>query len=73
MKDDPRYHDGSGVIVWILLLALIWAVVLFCLNWVEEIKTSREREELLLQKVKLMDYQIDVITNQVLDSKEEPK
>ena len=107
MKDDPQYHDGSGVIVWVLI-ALVIFLLLTCSwysgywtgedkqqnimeglfrdyknamrkrvvdndkNLVEEIKTSREREDLLLQEVKLLDYQVSVISNQVLSKEERP-
>lgn len=32
----------------------------------EEIKVSREREDLLLQHIKLIDYQISVLTEKVM-------
>lgn len=51
-----------------LFIILIWLNINFNdINKLKnEIKESRVREDLLLQEVKLLDYQINVLTNEVI-------
>ena len=54
------------IMVFILISLIVIANKFKLIN--NEIKESRMREDLLLQEVKLLDYQINVLTNTVLQN-----
>lgn len=70
MNDEPEPNFRP-----VILAAVVMALALFfalkanaqtTFNAENEIKISREREDLLLQQVKLLDYQISVLTERIM-------
>lgn len=56
------------LIISLILLSFFQMLIISKMNTIfdKEIKISREREDLLLQQVKLMDYQIGTLTAEVI-------
>lgn len=65
---DKNIYIALAILL-VTIISLSIAVFRMSYNIVNEIKESRTREDLLLQEVKLLDYQINVLTNQVLGEK----